>query len=250
MQNEGTRISSFFQGFPENKKVDACYERDRHGSVMSPIVLISGNKYYLFDQTEIYPGYPKRLNKMFPNFQRGFRVKLAFKFDDYSYIFGEDSLIYKYREEDRSLSYGFPMRIGDWFDNLRFVKRSKVERVNSHKTKDLFKNLQASYINQTDLYIFQGLQVFKMPINRRRHVPKLYQNNFLIKYCGISVKPEKKENILADSYSKDIRITHKNSIEHNQLTFRQFLKNVFSDAKRLEFEKIVITIITIILLIN
>ena len=84
MQEEGTLISTFFLGFPASKKLDACYERDRHGGIMSPIVLISGNKYYLFDQTKIYPGYPKRLNKVFPKFQKGFKVKFAFRFGAFS----------------------------------------------------------------------------------------------------------------------------------------------------------------------
>ena len=273
MQEEGTLISTFFLGFPASKKLDACYERDRHGGIMSPIVLISGNKYYLFDQTKIYPGYPKRLNKVFPKFQKGFKVKFAFRFGAFSYVFGEDGLVYKYREEDRSLNHGYPMRMGDWFDSLRFVRQSGLDRVDrknewaERSSKDLFKNLQASYINGSDLFIFQGLQVFKMPINRRRHVPKLFDNNFSRKYCEIGTpalagerinkrttylqqglkRSGLKTNLVKTvdaevSYAKEIVSDHGNGHaakdSENKLTFGQFLSNLFSDSRKLEYGRV------------
>ena len=57
MQVEGTLISTFFIGFPDDEKVDAVYERDRHGQLMAPIIIIRKNNYYMFSDTQLYSGY-------------------------------------------------------------------------------------------------------------------------------------------------------------------------------------------------
>ncbi|XP_041038242.1 matrix metalloproteinase-17-like [Carcharodon carcharias] len=103
------QIRNFWQGFPEDlTKIDTVYER----MTDNKIVFFIGNRYWVFSNTIVDPGYPRYISD-FGLPVESIDAAFVWPHNGRTYFFKGDNF-WRYDEQGRKMDAGYPKKLSLW----------------------------------------------------------------------------------------------------------------------------------------